>query len=526
MTEGRSYDAPLERLLHDLEDGNLSPEGWRKLEERLKADPEARRKYREHMAFASALHAEARAVGEIEDRTPRAEKVMAPRRIFARSVLAAAAVLALLAAVASWIMIPKPDPARVVAGPSTSWYFTAGGIDDGGEFIDGSRVSVDTGTLEMVSTTGTRVLLEAPADFEWQRPLRGELHAGQAWFAVARGDEGFKVRLGAVDVTDLGTEFGLRRRAGADEVHVGVGRVRVESIHKIGHAVELQADEAVVAGPTGRTRGAPCRPESFVRQLPVEVPMIRWSFDESKDSRFEADAAGLPAFSFSILDDGGKAREPVVVAGRFGGALDLGASGFGARSEFPGFSGGVPRTVAIWIRGSRQERHIYPPTGRDMHPSIVRWGRDAHGGKWQLAVGAAGELVATQWGGAWRSGRVPAGRSALDEEWHHVASVFTGRYLEGGVPEVIHYLDGERLEVLDTMPALPIDTVTDHAQSWTLSLGIQDVPGEDQPPLPDIALDELLLLRHALDDAQVRTLYQTNEWRPEGRPNSETPTEP
>lgn len=518
MMDRRGHDAVLERLLHDLEDGNLSAEGWRTLEQRLIEDPEARRRYREHMAFASALHAEARAVGEIEGRPPGALAETAPRRVFGRAVLAAAAVLALLAAVASWIVIPRPEPARVVGGPDSSWHFASGGINDQGRLIEGSRVVVSSGTVEMTSTSGTRVLLEAPADFEWKRPLAGELREGQAWFAVARGDEGFTVRLGAAEVVDLGTEFGLRRHPGGDEVHVAVGSVRVGSVFENVRPVELHAGDAVAAGPTGRTRGIPCRPESFVRQLPAAVPMIRWSFDRTADRSLQAESDGPPAHALAILDDQGKAREPVLVEGRFGAALDLGASGFGARSEFAGFAGGVPRTVALWVRGMPHETFVYTPTGRDMHPSLVRWGKgEGEGGKWQLAVSADGTLVVTQWGAAWVAAVVPQEQKVLDGTWHHLASVFTGRYLDGGAPEVLHYLDGERLPVHEVAAAVPINTITDDPRSWTLSLGLQDIGPGAQPPLPDLDLDELVLLRHALDDAGVRRLFQTNEWQPVSR---------
>jgi hypothetical protein len=527
MNESRPHDAVLERLLHDLEDGNLSVEGWRKLEQRLIADPEARRRYREHMAFASALHAEARAVGEIEGCVPGAPVEPRERRVFARSVLAAAAVLALLAGVATWITVPRPDPARVVAGPAASWHFVAGGIDPGGRLIPGSRVVVAAGMVEMVSRTGTRVVLEAPSDFQWKGPLAGELRDGQAWFAVARGDEGFKVRVGALDVTDLGTEFGLRFRPGGDEVHVGLGRVRVESIFDPKLAVELHAGEAVVAGPTGRTRGIPCRAEEFARQLYDRVPMIRWSFDGSDGARMPAGASGVTAEPISILDEGGAVREPVLVEGRFGRALDLGASGFGARSGFEGFAGGVPRTVAVWVKGGPLPHRIDEATGRDMHPSILRWGRNgSEGGKWQLAVFPEGDGMVTQWGSSWVGSAMPAGVSALDHRWHHLAAVFTGRYGDDGVPEIVHYLDGRRLRQADALALVPVNTITNHAHSRSLSLGLQERPSDLDHPVPAIAVDELVIIRHALDDGQVRTLFETNEWRPRnGAPNPKT-TEP
>lgn len=523
MSERRSYDAGLERLLHDLEDGNLSADGWRKLERRLSEDPAARRKYREHMAFASALHAEARAVGEIEGRTPGIAADVAPRNTFGRSLLAAAAVLAVLAAIASWIAIPKPSPARVVAGPATEWHFAAGGIGDDGRFLEGTQVRVETGTLEMVSTSGTQVTLEAPAEFLWKRPMEGELRSGQAWFTVARGDEGFTVRIGALKVVDLSTEFGLRVSPGADEVHVGVGRVWVESLFEPTHGLELHAGEAVVAGPTGRTRGIPCQPEQFIRRLPDALPMIHWSFDEGEGHRFHSEATLLPAHTVSIVDDAGETHEPAFVEGAFGSALNLGSNGLGARSDFKGFAGGVPRTVACWIKGQPMKGEILESTGRVMHPSVVFWGTEnGEGGKWQVAVGADGNLLVTQWSSSWVSASINSG-TILDNRWHHIASVFTGRYLTGTTPEVIHYLNGERLETTGGRFLAPVDTRTDSPKAKTLSLGLQEKVDRSRHSASKIAIDELWVIRHALNDAQIHALFKDNEWRSSDLLQTQTP---
>lgn len=116
-----------------------------------------------------------------------------------------------------------------------------------------------------------------------------------------------------------------------------------------------------------------------------------------------------------------------------------------ATSDFPGFPGGVPRSIAFWMKG----KPIPPLTLDDsklFNPPVIGWGSETSGGKWHIAIMHDGSSVGSVWGGSWRTFNMEDGFSLLDDSWHHVASVFTGRHDRGGAPEIIHYLNGQRIE--------------------------------------------------------------------------------
>lgn len=501
----------LEQLFQDLEDGCLSAEDHANLMKLLDGHESVRRAYRRHMAFVSAMHAEAEGRAKIHggsDRVPAAEP---PRKLFVRSVVIAAALIALLAVIGTLITVPRPEPAELSATPGAVWHFAAGGIDERkGDFLPGTRVVVDGGMVEMISPGGTRVLLEGPADFVWRRPLESKLSRGQAWFAVPKGEVGFTVELEGMRVVDLGTEFGIRAMPGESQVHVAAGKVRVEPEFGEVRPREVHAGEAVAADVVGRTREVPCESGRFVRHLPVALPHIRWSFDREENGAFAAVAVGVAAYPMSLkFPGGGSGGAPVLVEGPFGNAVDLEASGGWLGSAFEGVLGAAPRTVAMWVRTKGLPHVRAPGDPAPRNHALMGWGELVYGAKWHLVTRPNGSMLSSVWGGSWKESAMPSGVSLCDGEWHHVASVFTGVHDGRGVPEVRHYVDGEPVPIFGTHAPDPVNTVSHPANPRTLAVGHLDTGITAEGFLP-IQVDEVVVVRGALDDRQIGELFREN----------------
>lgn len=162
----------------------------------------------------------------------------------------AAAVLA-LGVVIFLLMAGEPDaPQRVVTQPDTAsrdkagatlvatqharWQLAEGAAaySFGDTFEPGKRFTLVEGWAELTTPRGARVTLEAPCTFEI---LRGgnalRLHHGKMVGEVRdKRAKRFLVRTSSMDVTDLGTRFGIDTATGRfTEVHVFEGVVEVAS---------------------------------------------------------------------------------------------------------------------------------------------------------------------------------------------------------------------------------------------------------------------------------------------------------
>ena len=482
----------LEQLFSDLEDGLLGAGDHQRLMAAMRHDPSVRRAYLEHMGQASALHEVAKGWAELHGGDLQ-RVVPDTRRQLTRSLLAAAALLALLAVIAALVIPKGPEPAMVASGPGTEWRFEAGGLAEDGRLMADTRFRVERGTLMVRTGRGSEILLEGPADFAMRDSSNGELLEGTGWFRVAEGDEGFTVLTPRVRVVDLGTEFGLIVRPEEGQVHVGSGRVEVSSRFPGVPGRELGAGEAVDANEVGRLSAVDFDARLFQRELPDAPRTWHWSFDRE---------AGREEYPVEAVGELRRAE------GRWGEAFDAAATGGGCRSDFPGIHGSGARTVALWVKGRPVEQPL-ADDGRHVQPTLVGWGSYSHmGTKWDVTTTPDGREVATQWGGSWIVSKLPAGASLLDGEWHHVVSVFTGRHLEGE-PEIRHYVDGVSLPNGPRHIESSVRTSSGPGGVRRTMILRHDWPGYGGRSFP-WAIDELYVIRHPLGLAGVRGLFEEN----------------
>ena len=491
-------------MLHHLEDGCLEGADHERLMQIFRTDAEARKEYLNYMGFISLLYGEAEAEAELDGKSRAPFQEQKRSSLLIRSVIGAAAVLAMGAWIASLFFLKyETTQAQITEGPSAIWEFISGGINETtGAFRPESEVSLKTGTLNVMLSSGSEVIVEGPAEFAVHSPSEISLSEGRLW---AKADsEKFIVNTRELKVTDLGTEFGITTsRHLKDEIHVASGKVLISRLNdeKNASSIELTTGQASRLTYSGKFRRIAFDQTKFQRELPQQPPYLHWSFDRKKEDGFQATGFAMPESSIEVfqLPDRKRPIPTQTQEGRFGQALSLETGKQYAQSNFPGIDGNLPRTIAFWIRNKSEDPNTYV---------LVSWGLATDGGtKWVL--GLKDDDISTGWGGSWAGANITKKTDhVFDGKWHHIAQVFTGRVIDGQ-PEIIHYLDGNQLKTRKIWNPGPINTDCMSNKSWPVTLGVQLY---QRPNLPTFSglIDELYLFRSALDASQIRYLMKNN----------------
>lgn len=510
MKRPSSDSRRLEQVLQDLEDGTLGEDdhGW--LMSQLRQRPEVREAYRQHLAFAAALHDTAAAwIPEYEERQP---SMISPsrRRWMSRNPwLAVAAVVTLLAAAASWTIHRRmPVPASsITASSDATWEFAAGGLAPGGDFQSGTALRVDGGSVEVVTRQRTRVIVEGPARLSMESPGHMSLSSGSGWFETLANDT-ITVTTGRMQMVSTGSHFGVAVAATGHRIQVKSGNLRVIPVSAGATPIILGPGQAGTLDGSGKWVADPVDPGLFLHQLAQDFSFIHWSFDEESSGTFPATSRGIDAAAIKLAGVRRQAVVPRLTAGAFGAGLDLTSGDAFGESDFAGISGSGPRSVAVWVKGAPILRRKTPDRV-EYTPSVVQWGDESiDGGSWTFRAHCVGGIIGTQWGG---NGLLTAGvngsMSVLDGRWHHIASVFTGEVHADGTAEVRHYIDGQRVPTTTSLMDTPIDTRVGFTPATRLRVACDPrMPGANVP----VMIDELFIVRGALTDGQIKRLKEEN----------------
>jgi FecR protein len=283
----------LKDLIDDYVAGLLDEARTERLEQRLRADVEARRYFVSYCRLHTDLHLEVRArqLGERALRTlgevsaapsldsptgalhPPARRLLA---FFPVKLLAAAALL-LLAIGAGWWIATRPgetgpqEVAWLVNAQNCQWEEDT---EPAGAMRTGTILRVERGLAEIHFRSGARVVLEGPASLELLSANSARLLRGKLSARVPEPAIGFEVLSPQGKVVDLGTEFGVSvDDNGATDVRVFAGKVKASAG---GDPVSLTANQSARldgAGVTLQPDGA----NGFVRAIvppPVIVPRV------------------------------------------------------------------------------------------------------------------------------------------------------------------------------------------------------------------------------------------------------------
>jgi ferric-dicitrate binding protein FerR (iron transport regulator) len=335
-TDGRLDLTKFELALQELEDGTLDPVERDDLMALIARSPAAQRTYLCHFEISSMLQAEAATHAEQGD-LPKIARFDPPSRLFRRSLLAAAAVLVLAAAVAALIQVARPEIPELVltAAPDTRWSVSgkSGDSDDQTTNVrEGSTLRVTSGTLALRLESGARMVVQGPAHVSFPKLASPVLKSGWLWIDSAGSGEKFELSTPDLRIRNLGTRFGVRvPTEGPAEVHLIQGKLEVSSESVPGKTLELVPEDSGLAmiphgeptpvtlarDPFPEIAGLLAAPASYPATVLGQNPVSYWRLDDAPGSPLQNEVDG---------EAGGRARPGV--------SLDAGPR---ADDDFAGF---------------------------------------------------------------------------------------------------------------------------------------------------------------------------------------------
>jgi ferric-dicitrate binding protein FerR (iron transport regulator) len=314
MNEPEPVSEPLQKLIDDYLDGLLDETHLSELEERLRADGEARRYFVRYARLHTDLHLEVharraseRALGRINQLTEASPPLRWAflRRPWGWKVFVPAACLLLALGAGWWLRKGHLGPDEVAREPAIAWLVNAQNCqwsegEPTGDMQAGKVLKLERGLAEIRFQCGARVVLESPAGLDLLSGKSARLRYGKLTARVPGPATGFTILSPQGKVIDLGTEFGISvSDNGATEVYVFEGNVEAHAADNAKAPVSLTRNQAaqIAAGkvtlqPAGRGGGA----DRFVRAIvpsPVIRPRtLRLTFDQPAEGGIR-DANGL-----------------------------------------------------------------------------------------------------------------------------------------------------------------------------------------------------------------------------------------
>jgi hypothetical protein len=273
----KTPDRELRRLVDAWHDGTISREDGLRLEQRLEDDPAAARYWLEISAIEAALPAVLPDVSPATARRPTWRLLETP---WLR--VAAIFLLGLFFGGLVWRPVkPWPDSVDPVAvnPPSVPGAVITGMLGirwdqdsppPGVAIAAGEReTSFSSGLMELTFASGTRTVVEGPAEFRILGPNSMSLTHGKIVANVPKGAEGFAVNHRDGQVVDLGTEFAIDAPRDGSLATLGVFRGKIEFHPRDaqGEVLHLGENQALLASATGG-ESVPFRRSDFHRELP------------------------------------------------------------------------------------------------------------------------------------------------------------------------------------------------------------------------------------------------------------------
>lgn len=493
-----------------LADRDINVSQFQELENHLLTSEEARRQYREffHLQSMTAL--------EI-DFNQGASKVVPINRIINRqkrrairlALISAVAVIVLTLAIMRIFLTPEVEHRQLAfdTSPGTQFSLTHDSDDDlppaeEKSLRPGSRLKLSQGVVKLEFPSGIRSVIMAPADITLHSEEQLFVNEGRAWFHVPQEAVGFRVKTRDLDVVDLGTEFGVLASPGDhDQVHVFKGKVRATARRVRKQSEILSAGIARRIDPIGRLTSIRATSSAFLDTLPDTLPYLHWSFDHDESLQ----ATGTHPYTTKTTTISRGAPEKLV-DGPIGKALKLDPSNQHLRTNWEGFSGDRPRSVAFWIK-LPYEGQPYGVSG------ILGWGDNSQkAGKWELLVQQASHQAGSLklfWGQEFVSTK----NVMKPGTWHHIVVTDTGKTSPQGVPEIKFYINARSVPLENPhQQRIPANIITDTKDAEPLTIGssIRQDSLKHRRSFIRGEIDEIYIFDGALSDEQA-LLFSTKQ---------------
>jgi hypothetical protein len=379
-----------------------------------------------------------------------------------------------------------------------------------------------SGLVQIVFYSGARVVIEGPVELRLISPSEAFCQSGRLIVEVPPQAKGFRVRTPQMNVTDLGTVFGVEVKDRQTELHVFKGSVEFQSTAGTAKQSLLEGKGAVADG-ASVPKFIAANPAGFASLFDLqnkssEAEVLRHEQWRAASGRLDEDSSLLVHFDFEQRDltdwrlpNRSKRKDSASDATIVGCQWTEGRWPDKRALEFRGVSDRVrlsvpgeyeSLTLAAWVRVQGLDRQINSLFMSDgFVAGTVHWSIRQDG---VLALTAIGSEP-----GRYQICHSPSVLT-LDQFglWIHLAVV-----IDGGAKRVAHYLNGvpvnEELLTIKT----PFRVGVAELGNWNA----QGFPRNDPFMIRNFsgAMDEFCLFSRVLHADEIRALHSAGKPQPD-----------
>ncbi|MES2709378.1 MAG: LamG-like jellyroll fold domain-containing protein [Verrucomicrobiota bacterium] len=402
-------------------------------------------------------------------------------------------------------------------------HWTAGSrAPEPGSPLEPGWLRLDSGLAQVVFYSGVRLVIEGPAEFQLLSPGEALCRSGRFMAEVPTQAIGFRLRTPQMNITDLGTQFGVDVTALRTEAHVFKGSVEIQTSLA---SEKRKLDEGSGAGAehSHPLRLITANPAAFASLFELQAKSVdsdfsryaRWreasqglNGDPSLLVHFDFEEAGPPDWLLRNASRAGAAEPSGTIVGcqptegrwpqkpalEFRGVSDR------VRLRVPGEFDSM--TLAAWVRIQGLDREFNSLFMCDgFGPGTVHW-----------LIRKDGVLGLTVIGSPADNYQIVASPSVLPLDqfgmWIHLAVV-----LDGNAKRVTHYLNGRAVAGKALRIRPPFRVGIAELGNWNAS-GFT----ENDPALIrnfSGAMDEFCLFSRALSADEISALRDSGRQQPE-----------
>lgn len=444
-------------------------------------------------------------------------------------VVALAACLALLA-IGGWVF--RLSPIRDRQGTTSKAVAMLNRVADAqwsgresprlGAPLEPGWLRLESGLAQIVFYSGARVVVEGPAEVQIVSPSEASCRSGRLTADVPPQARGFRIGTPQMDVTDLGTSFGLDVKERRTELHVFKGTVEFQSATGVARQ-SLSGGSGVVTEKSRAPTLISADPKAFAALFDLQfkssaAEVLGHEQWRAASSRLNDDPSLLVHFEFERTDTSewqlrnASRRKDAPLEGTIVGcqwtdgrwqdkqALEFRSVNDRVRLDVPGEYESL--TLAAWVRAQGLDRQINSLFMSDgFEAGTVHW-----------SVRHDGVLALTAIGSEPRDHQICISPPALTLNqfglWVHLAVV-----IDGGTKHVIQYLNGAPASEHALNINVPFRVGAAEVGNWNA----KGFPKNDPFMIRNFggAMDEFCLFGRALSAEEIRGLYSTGRPQPE-----------
>ena len=388
--------------------------------------------------------------------------------------------------------------------------------------LEPGSLRLQSGLAQIVFYSGARVVIEGPAEFQIVSPTESSFRNGKLIAEVPPQARGFRISTPQMNVTDLGTGFGLDVKERRTELHVFKGRVEFQAT--AGAAKQnLKEGAGAVTENSRLLKLMTADPKAFASLFDLQLKssaaeVLRHEQSRAASNRLDEDPSLLVHFDFEQTDTSewrlrntsnrkNAAPDGTIVGcqwneGRWPDkhALEFRSVNDRVRLDVPGEYESL--TLATWVRVQGLDRQINSLFMSDgFEAGTVHW-----------SVRQDGVLALTAIGSEPRDHQICISPPALTLNqfglWVHLAVV-----IDGGGKQVVHYLNGVPASEHALTIKPPFHVGVAELGNWNA----KGFPKNDPFMIRNFggAMDEFCLFGRALSAEEIRAIYSIGRPQPD-----------